>query len=88
MSSGVPVAALRATDARLCYALRLRSLRVAGALLLAAMTFAAAYLNHHYVVDVVGGYIYALATFALVESVRACGTGAQRLLMGPAFVIY
>jgi hypothetical protein len=55
----------------LCYALRLRSLRVAGALLLAAMTFAAVYLNHHYVVDVVGGCIYALATFALVESVRA-----------------
>jgi hypothetical protein len=55
----------------LCYALRLRSLRVAGALLLAAMTFAAVYLNHHYVVDVVGGFIYALATFALVEVARA-----------------
>jgi hypothetical protein len=48
--------------------IRRRSLSVAGALLLVAMIFATVYLNHHYVV---GGFIYALVTFALIEGARA-----------------
>lgn len=49
----------------LLFALRLRSLRAASLALFIAVTFAAVYLNHHYLVDAVLGAAYAAAAFGL-----------------------
>lgn len=49
----------------LLFAWRLRSLRAASLLLFAAVAFAAVYLNHHYLIDELGGMAYATAAFAL-----------------------
>jgi len=50
----------------LLFALRLRSLRVLTLVQFLAMTFAAVYLNHHYLVDALAGVAYAAGAFALV----------------------
>ncbi len=60
LHAGVPFLAL-------LYALRLRSLRVLTGVLAATTAFAAVYLNHHYVLDVLAGQALALTVFAVAE---------------------
>lgn len=48
------------------FAFRLKKLRTFTSIYFLSMCFSAVYLNHHYVLDVMAGWAYAVLTFALV----------------------
>ena len=45
--------------------------RTLGFLFLATMTFGAVYLDHHWVIDVLVGFVYAFGTYAIIQAVGA-----------------
>ena len=61
----------------LYWAVRFGALRLLSATFLALMCFSAVYLNHHYVVDVLGGILYGLGAALVVDRV------GERRLAGP-----
>jgi len=57
---------------------------VPAALFAALVAFAAVYLQHHYVIDVVAGVTYAVATYALLHAVRRAARAFHPPAVAPA----